>query len=109
VDALDCPAGTTREVWLEGVSFALRLARQVFRNEDGSEGVRYLVASDTTMTFERMTDLYHKRWKVEEYHNRAAKQNAGAAKSPTRTEATQSRHLLCMPPCLRQARAPQAE
>jgi hypothetical protein len=94
VDALDCLEGTTREVWLEGVDFPLLLVRQVFRNEDGSEGVRYLASSDTTMTFERMSDLYHKRWTVEEYH-KSLKGNVGAAKSPTKTEATQSRHLLC--------------
>lgn len=94
VDTLDCPEGTTCEVWLEGVAFALCLARQVFTNKDGSEGVRYLVASDTTLDYERLTDLDHKRWKVEEYH-KSLKSNTGAAKSPAKTEATQSRHLLC--------------
>jgi hypothetical protein len=94
VDTLDYQEGAVREVWLEGVEFALLLARQVFKNEDQSEGVRHLVASDTTLSFERIIDLYHKRWKVEEYH-KSLKANAGAAKSPTKTEATQSRHLLC--------------
>jgi DDE superfamily endonuclease len=68
VDTLDYQEGAVREVWLEAVGFPLLLARQVFKNEDQSEGVRYLVASDTTLGFERLVDLYHRRWKVEEYH-----------------------------------------
>ena len=35
-------------VYLEGVEFALLLAKQVFTNEDGSTGILYLVTSDTT-------------------------------------------------------------
>lgn len=94
VDTLDCPEGTTREVWLESVGFPLGFARQVFTNKDQSEGVRYLVSSDPTLNFARLTDLYHKRWKIEEYH-KSLKSNAGAARSPAKTEAPQSRHLLC--------------
>jgi len=94
VDTIDCPEGTVKEVWLEGVDFPLLLARQVFINKDGTESVLYLVTSDTTLGFEQTTGIYHKRWKVEEYH-KSIKQNTGAAKSPAHTEATQARHLLC--------------
>ncbi|MHA3772070.1 IS701 family transposase [Verrucomicrobiota bacterium sgz303538] len=94
VDTVDCAEGTTREVWLEGVDFPLLMARQVFRNKDGTEAVLYLVTSDTTLSFEQITGIYQRRWKFEEYH-KSIKQNAGMAKSPAHTEATQSRHLLC--------------
>ena len=95
VDALKYQENTTRPVWLEGVAFPLLLARQVFTNKDGSQGVLYLVSSNTsTLTYESLTAIYQKRWKVEEYH-KSLKQNASAAKSPTRTVATQSRHLFC--------------
>ena len=94
VDTLDCPEGTAKEVWLEGVDFPLLLVRQVFTNKDGTQAALYLVTSDTTSGFEQTTGIYHKRWKVEEYH-KSIKQNASATKSPAHTQATQCRHLLC--------------
>jgi hypothetical protein len=84
---------TVREIYLEGVDFPLLLAKQVFANEDGSIGVLYLVTSDTTLTYERMTTLYRTRWHVEEYH-KSLKQNASLEKSPTRTVATQTTHFF---------------
>lgn len=54
----------------------------------------YLVSSNTSLGYEELTAIYQKRWKVEEYH-KSLKQNASAAKSPTRTPATQSNHLFC--------------
>ncbi len=41
--------GTVREVYLEQVGFPLLVCKQVFKNEDGSEGVLYLVTSDLTL------------------------------------------------------------
>ena len=89
VEALDLEEGAVWEVYLEGVEFPLALIRQVFINEDGSQGILYLVTSDTTLRFEQITTIYKKRWKVEEYHH-SLKQNASLAKSPTRTETTQT-------------------
>jgi hypothetical protein len=93
VNSLDLPEGTTREIWLEGVDFPLLLAKQVFTNEDGSTGTRYLVTSDLTLNYDRITVLYHRRWSVEVYH-KSLKQNASLEKSPTRTETTQRNHLF---------------
>ena len=62
-------------------------------NKDGSQGVVYLVTSDTTLTWEQITTLYQKRWKVEEYH-KSLKSNLGFAKSPTKTIRTQTNHLF---------------
>ncbi|MEO6906371.1 MAG: transposase [Abditibacteriaceae bacterium] len=45
------------------------------------------------LTWERMTDLYQRRWKVEEYH-KSLKQNASLEKSPTRTVNTQTNHFF---------------
>jgi hypothetical protein len=67
--------------------------RQVFTNEDGSTGVRYLVTSDLTLEADPIISIYQKRWKVEEDH-RSLKQNASLAKSPTRTETTQTNHFV---------------
>jgi hypothetical protein len=93
VSRLDLSAGTTREVWLEEVDFPVLLAKQVFTNEDGSTGTRYLVTDDLTLTFDQLTALYQKRWSVEVYH-KSLKQNASLEKSPTRTETTQRNHLF---------------
>ncbi len=68
-------------------------ARQVFKNEDGTEGVLYLVTSDLTLDYERMTTIYQRRWKVEEYH-KSLKSNASLAKSPTKTMRTQGNHVF---------------
>lgn len=93
VSRLSLPAATTREIWLEDVPFAVLLVKQVFTNDDGSTGVRYLVTSDLTLPYDRITKLFHKRWGIEVYH-KSLKQNASLAKSPTRTETTQRNHLF---------------
>ncbi len=94
VALLELEPNTTREVHLEQVGFPLLLAKQVFKNEDGTEGVLYLVSSDTTLDCERITTIYQRRWKVEEYH-KSLKSNASLAKSPTKTIRTQSNHVFC--------------
>lgn len=93
IDQLEVPEDTTRIVYLEGVPFPLHLVRQVFTNKDGSTGVRYLATSDLTLDAPNLITIYKKRWKVEEYH-RSLKQNASLAKSPTRTETTQTNHFV---------------
>jgi len=80
-------------VHLEGVPFALLLYRHVFINEDGSEGIQYLVTSDLSLSASSMTTIYQKRWKVEEYH-KSLKSNASFAKSPTKRVRTQSNHFF---------------
>jgi hypothetical protein len=93
IDQLEVPEGSTQIIYLEGVPFPLHLVRQVFTNEDGSTGVRYLVTNDLTLNADQIITIYQKRWKVEEYH-RSLKQNASLAKSPTRTETTQTNHFV---------------
>jgi hypothetical protein len=93
VDTLELEAQTTREVYLEGVDFPLVLVKQVFTNEDGSLGIRYLVSSDTTLSFGALTTTYHTRWQVECYH-KSLKQNVSLAKSPTQTVTTQTNHFF---------------
>jgi hypothetical protein len=93
INQLDLPEGTPQIIFLEGVPFPLHLIRQVFTNEDGSTGVRYLVTSDLTLDADQIITIYQKRWRVEEYH-RSLRQNASLAKSPTRTETTQTNHFV---------------
>lgn len=80
-------------VRLEGVDFPLRLTRQVFKDEDGSTGVLYLVSSNIELTDEQIATIYKRRWKVEELH-KSIKSNASLEKSPTKTVRTQSNHFF---------------
>ena len=75
VGSLKLKPGAVLEVHLEQVRFPLFVLKQVFTNEDGSTGVLYLASSDSTLDHERMTTIYHRRWKVEEYH-KSLKSNA---------------------------------
>lgn len=94
VALLELEPNTTREGSLPGAGgVPLLLAKQVFKNEDGTEGVLYLVSSDVTLDYERMTTIYQRRWKVEEYH-KSLKSNALLAKSPTKAIRTQGNHVF---------------
>jgi IS4 transposase len=53
----------------------------------------YLVTSDLTLNYERLTTIYQRRWEVEEY-NKSLKSNASLAKSPTNRIRTQSNHFF---------------
>ena len=93
VPTLELAAAMTLQIWLEEVDFPLSLTKEVFTNKDGSMGVRYLVSSDLTLSFDQLTQLYQKRWSIEVYH-KSLKQNAALEKSPTRTPTTQRNHLF---------------
>jgi hypothetical protein len=93
VSQLELPLDTASEIWLEEVPFPLSLTKQIFINEDHSEGTLYLVTSDLTLRFDQIQKLYQRRWSVEEYH-KSLKQNASLEHSPTRTPTTQRNHLF---------------
>jgi len=92
IEALPLKKDAVIRVWFEQVNFPVSIAKQVFKNGDDSEGVLYLVTSDLNLTYPKLTTIYQKRWKVEEYH-KSVKSNASFAKSPTRTEITQKSHF----------------
>ena len=75
------------------MNFPLGLGKPVFINEAGSVGIRSLVSSETTLSFDDVTTTYHKRWGVECYH-KSLKQNVSLAKSPTQTVTTQTNHFF---------------
>ena len=93
VQTLTLEHGQARQVYLEQVGFPLLLVKQVFTNKDNSQGLLYLVSSDTTLDGDQMMRLYQERWQVEEYH-KSLKQNASLACSPTRTKRTQTNHFF---------------
>lgn len=93
VSTLEIKANTVQEIYLEGVDFPLLLVKQVFKNEDQSQSVMYLISSDTTLDYDQITTIYQRRWNVECYH-KSLKQNVSLEKSPTRTETTQTNHFF---------------
>lgn len=93
VDTLEVEEHQVREIYLEGLDFAVLLTKQVFTNEDGSLGVLYLISSNTTQTSEQIKTIYQRRWNVESYH-KSLKQNVSLSKSPTQTVTTQTNHFF---------------
>jgi hypothetical protein len=91
--SLDFETDTVRTLWLEGVPFPVLISRQIFKNENGSEGILYLCSSDLTLSASSLATLYQKRWKIEEYH-KSLKSNACFAKSPTWRIRSQSNHFF---------------
>ena len=93
VDTLELEAHAPREVYLAGVDFPLRLVKHVFTNEEGSGGMRSLVSSDTTLSFDDLTPSSHERWQGECYH-KSLNQHVALAKSPTQTVTPQTHHFF---------------
>jgi len=81
------------KVRMESVPFDLFLVKKVYKNMDGSSGVVFLVTSDGDLNAEGISQLYQKRWKVEESH-KSVKQNLGISQSPTKMERSQKNHLF---------------
>ncbi|MBC8085306.1 MAG: hypothetical protein H7Z21_19075, partial [Hymenobacter sp.] len=55
-------------VYLRSVQPAVFVSRQVFTNQDDSQGILCLVSSDTDLNQAQLTTIYQRRWKVEKYH-----------------------------------------
>ena len=82
-----------RIVWLKDVAFPVALITKIFKNEDGSTGILYLITNDLESSADHSYEVYQKRWRIEEYH-KSVKQNASLAKSPTKTVITQCNHIF---------------
>lgn len=90
---LDLKPGQCRLVYLKGVEFPVIVAKRIFINQDGSTGTLYLVSSETTLTYDRLTALYQKRWNAEVIH-KSLKQNAALERSPTKVMRAQANHIF---------------
>lgn len=94
VSEMKFETGRVYRLWLKGLNFEVSLTKEVFTNQDGSTGERFLVSNDKTLNFNEMTSHYQKRWKVEELH-KSLKSNLNIEKSPTQKEVSQSNHIFC--------------
>lgn len=84
--------GRTAVVWVEQLDFPILIACQVFKNGNDTAAL-YLASNDLNLSYDQITTIYQKRWKVEEYH-KSIKSNASFAKSPTRRVTTQKSHFI---------------
>jgi hypothetical protein len=79
--------------YLKGYDKEVIIVRRVFTNKDGSIGILNLVCSDTSLDGDKVSIIYEKRWKVEEFY-KSLKHNVDLAKSPTKIIRTQSNHIF---------------
>jgi len=93
LDTLELPEGKPVKVWIKDLEFPVKIFKQVFINKDGTNGQRFLVTNELSLTEKQFKTLYKKRWGVEEYH-KSLKQNASIGNSPAHTERTQSNHIF---------------
>ncbi len=93
VETLVIQENVPQQIYIKELPFPVLLVKQVFKNEDGSRGILYLVSSETTVEAKTIMDVYQKRWPIEEYH-KSLKSNTGLAKSPTKTIRTQQNHFF---------------
>ncbi len=63
VQTLVFPDTQPLRVYLRSVQEAVLVTRQVFANQDGSQGILYLVSSDTDLDQAQLTTIYQRRWK----------------------------------------------
>lgn len=85
--------GEKRIAWLKDLSFPMALVTKIFKNEDGSTGILYLVTNDLESSADHIYEVYQKRWRIEEYH-KSIKQNASLEKSPTKVVRSQKNHIF---------------
>ncbi len=93
LSSLDFSAQASSTLYLESVPFPVMVVREVFKNEDGTEGSLLLCSSDLSLSGSALLPIYQKQWKVEEYH-KSLKSNAALAKSPTKLPHTQQNHIF---------------
>lgn len=93
VNTLEWNSGEAITVYLKDIVFPVKLLKKVFTNEDGSTGTLYLITNDLSIDFDRIYEIYHKRWRIEEFH-KSIKQNPSLSKSPTKTIQTLCNHLF---------------
>ena len=93
INQLSLLDSTYIEVYLKGIEFPMKLMKKIFKNEDGTEGILYLITNVMKKNGEEIYEIYQRRWKIEIYH-KSIKSNAALKKSPTKTERTQINHIF---------------
>ena len=85
--------GYVRSDYVEQLDFPIFIAKQVFKDGNGVTGTLYLACSDLSLSYEQLTTIYQRRWKVEEYH-KSIKSNTAFPNLPTKTPMTQQSQFI---------------
>lgn len=93
LNTLNFKDGQKQVVWLKDLAFPVALITKIFKNEDGSTGILYIVTNDLDSDANRIYEVYQKRWRIEEYH-KSIKQNTSLEKSPTKVARSQRNHIF---------------
>ena len=81
-------------VYLKGCSNPVRLSRLYVKNGTNFHSTdSYLITNDTNLNIITLSEIYQKRWIVEEFH-KSIKQNLKIEKSPTKTVVPQLNHIF---------------
>ncbi len=79
---------------LKGLNIPLVLFKKVFKNGCNDKiSTSYYISNDLDLEGNKLYKCYQKRWDVEEYH-RFIKQNLSIGSSMSRTERSQSNHII---------------
>ena len=94
ISSMNIEASSSRLVYLKDCNIPVRITKQVFTNGNDDElSYLYLITNDHNLTSQEVLEIYHKRWKIEEYH-KSLKQNLKIEHSPTKVENSQRSHIL---------------
>ena len=93
LSSLKLQDGESIQVFLKNSSFPVQLTKKIFKNEDKSTGILFLVTNDLSIDADRIYEVYKKRWRIEEFH-KSIKQNASLCKSPTKVIRSQKNHIF---------------
>lgn len=93
ISDIDLKVGVPQSVYLRSVKEPVLVCKDIFINENGSEGELFLLSTNVTNHFQQIITTYQERWGVEDYH-KSLKNNASLSKSPTRTLKTQQTHFF---------------
>ena len=81
-------------VYLKGCLNPVRLSRLYVKNGTNFQSTdSYLITNDINLNIITLSEIYQKRWKVEEFH-KSIKQNLKIERSPTKTFIPQLNHIF---------------
>ena len=93
ISELNLREGLLIKAYLKGIRKPVMLMKKIFKNENGSTGTLYLISNDFNLSYDRMYEIYQKRWNIEVFH-KSVKNNASLAKSPTKIVKSQKNHIF---------------
>ena len=73
ISHIDLKVGVPQLIYIRSVKEPVVVCKDIFINENGSEGELFLLSTNVTNHFQQIITTYQERWGVEDYHNGAAR------------------------------------